>query len=271
MSRYDHDAMNRPLRYVAIGDSLSEGVGDDPWPDGTPRGWTDRLAELLAADRGEVDYANFAVRGKRSREIRDEQVEAALALQPDLMTFTAGMNDLLRPTFDPDELRRVLVDVVTPFVRAGAQVMVVPIPDITAVSPAGRLMQRRRGALNAIYRHLAQEHGMLPPPDTTGSVFEDRRAWADDRLHLSPLGHERLAVGAADLFGVRSEADWMAVPEGLVPRRTIRTEVTWWRTYVGPWVGRRVTGRSSGDGISAKHPTFVHLTPTDHRDRVEPS
>lgn len=252
--------MARALRYVAIGDSLSEGVGDDPWPDGTPRGWTDRLAELLAAHHGEVDYANLAVRGKRSVEIRDEQVQPALDLAPDVVTFTAGMNDLLRPRFDVDTLRGLLVDVVAPFVRAGAQVMVVPIPDISDVSPAGRLIARRRLLLNTIYRHLAEHHGMLPPPDTTDSVFEDRRAWADDRLHLSALGHERLAAGAADAFGVRSELDWMRRPEGVAPGRTLRTEVAWVRTHVGPWVGRRLTGRSSGDGRSAKHPQYVRLT-----------
>ena len=100
-----------PLRYVAIGDSLSEGIGDEPWPDGTPRGWTDRLAELLGAHHGEVDYANLAVRGQRAHEVLATQVEAALVMEPDVVTLTAGMNDLLRPRFEPDRLRATLADV----------------------------------------------------------------------------------------------------------------------------------------------------------------
>lgn len=87
-----------PLRYVAIGDSLSEGIGDEPWPNGTPRGWTDRLAELLAGHLGGVEYANLAVRGLRAHEVLATQVEPALAMAPDVVTLTAGMNDLLRDT-----------------------------------------------------------------------------------------------------------------------------------------------------------------------------
>lgn len=247
------------LRYVAIGDSLSEGVGDDPHPDGTPRGWTDRLAEALASHHGRVEYANLAVRGLRSAQIRDTQVEPALALRPDVMTFTAGMNDLLRPRFDVAELRAALVDIVRPFTRAGARVLVVPIPDIRSVSPAGRLIGTRRLALNGIYRYLAEEHGMETPAETTGTIFEDVRAWADDRLHLSPLGHGRLAAAAADTLDVPGHIGWGALPEGEVPGRSLRSEAAWVRQHVGPWVGRRLTGRSSGDGRTAKLPEPVSL------------
>jgi len=247
------------LRYVAIGDSLSEGVGDDPHPDGTPRGWTDRLAEALAAHHGGVEYANFAVRGLRSAQIRDTQVAPALALRPDVVTFTAGMNDLLRPRFDVAALRAALVDIVRPFTETGARVLVVPIPDIRSVSPAGRLLGPRRLALNAIYRHLAEEHGMEPPAETTGTIFEDVRAWADDRLHLSPLGHERLAAAAADALDLPGHVGWEVLPEGEVPGRSLRSEAAWVRQHVGPWVGRRLTGRSSGDGRTAKLPELVSL------------
>lgn len=244
------------LRHVAIGDSLTEGVGDDPWPDGTPRGWADRLAELLAAHHGGVDYANLAVRGLRAQQILDTQVEAALALEPDVLTFTAGMNDLLRPRLDVEELRRTLVQIVAPFTAKGARVVVVPIPDIRAVSLAGHLIVRRRVLLNEIYQHLADEHGMLAPAPTTGTIFEDPRAWADDRLHLSPLGHERLAMGSAAALDVPVGVGWEAVPDGHLPRRTVRTEVDWARRHVGPWLGRRVTGKSSADGRTAKRPVL---------------
>lgn len=246
------------MRYVAIGDSLSEGVGDDPWPDGTPRGWADRLAQLLAAHHGEVDYANLAVRGYRAQQVLDTQVPAALEMEPDVLTLTAGMNDLLRPRLDVDVLRRTLVDIVAPFTAKGVRVAVVPIPDIRSVSPAGRLIARRRVQLNGIYQQLADEHGMLPPARTAGTIFEDPRAWADDRLHLSPLGHERLALGTAAALGVPVDDGWADLPVGDLPSRRLRTEVAWARTHVGPWLGRRLTGRSSGDGRVAKR---SELTP----------
>lgn len=251
--------MTRHLRYVAIGDSLSEGIGDEPWPDGTPRGWTDRLADHLAAHHGRVEYANLAVRGYRAAQVRDLQVAPALELAPDVVTFTAGMNDLLRRRFEVAELRSVLVDIVRPFTAVGARVMVVPIPDIRSVSPAGRLIAARRMVLNEIYRGLAREHGMIEPAVTAGTIFEDRRAWADDRLHLSPLGHERLGAAAAHALDVPGHDGWGVLPEGEVPGRSLRSEAAWVRQYVGPWVGRRLTGRSSGDGVSAKLPEPVSL------------
>ncbi|WP_338751906.1 SGNH/GDSL hydrolase family protein [Janibacter alittae] len=250
----------RTLRYVAIGDSLSEGVGDLSWPDGTPRGWTDRLAELLAAHHGTLDYANLAIRGYRTVEVLQTQVQPALALDPDVVTLTAGMNDILRPRLDVAALRHRLVEIVAPFTAKGVRVAVVPIPDLRGVTPAGRMLQRRRLVLNELYRRLAQEHGMIPPTETSGTVFEDRRAWAEDRLHLSELGHTRLAVAAAELLGTPATIDWAGLPEGPAPRRTLRTEVTWARRYVGPWTWRRLRGRSTGDGRTAKHPDLVRLT-----------
>lgn len=254
------DTGEHVLRYVAIGDSLTEGVGDLPWPDGTPRGWADRLAELLATHHGAVDYANFAVRGHRSVEVLERQLRPALDLEPDIVTLTVGMNDILRPTLDMDLLRRRLVQIVAPFTAKGVEVAVVPIPDIRGVTPAGRFLHRRRLQLNELYRYLSSEHGMIPPTETTGTIFEDRRAWAEDRLHLSELGHIRLSAAAAELFGVPAGIAWAELPPGPPPRRTLGTQVTWVYRYVWPWTWRRLRGRSTGDGRTAKHPTLVRLT-----------
>ena len=262
------DTREHVLRYVAIGDSLTEGVGDLDWPDGTPRGWADRLARRLADHHGAVDYANFAVRGYRSVEVLERQVRPALELEPDLLTLTVGMNDILRPELDMDLLRRRLVEIVTPFTTKGVDVAVVPIPDIRGVTPAGRFLHRRRLELNELYRYLASEHGMIPPTETTGTVFEDRRAWAEDRLHLSELGHIRLSVAAAELFGVPAEDEWAALPPGPPPRRTLGTQITWLYRYVWPWTYRRLRGRSTGDGRTAKYPQLIRLTAHEQTQEV---
>ena len=119
------------------------------------------------------------------------------------------------------------------------------------------MAQRRRLRLNGIYRQLGDEHGATPIADSTGTVFEDRRAWDDDRLHPSPLGHERLAAAAADALGVDVEPGYLAAPPGAAPARTVRTEAEWWWRYATPWIGRRLRGQSSGDGRTAKRPSLV--------------
>ncbi|MGO2643182.1 SGNH/GDSL hydrolase family protein, partial [Brevibacterium aurantiacum] len=128
-----------PLRYIAIGDSLSEGVGDEPWPDGSPRGWTDRLASLLTAHYGQhraIHYANLAVRGYKTAQVVDTQIRTAIALRPDFVTLTAGMNDIMRPRVDFGALKSALIGIVEPLTAAGTKVYVVPIPNIAGVSPA---------------------------------------------------------------------------------------------------------------------------------------
>src|SRR6185437_3892153 len=100
-------------RYVAIGDSFTEGIGDpDPDAPGGHRGWADRVAEVLATQVDDFAYANLAIRGRLIRRIVEEQVEPALALKPDLITFSAGGNDVIRPNGDPDAIAQLFEDAV---------------------------------------------------------------------------------------------------------------------------------------------------------------
>src|SRR5258706_8741989 len=87
-------------RYVAIGDSTVEGL-DDPDGRGGYRGWADRLAQKLAAAQGSVLYANLAIRGRTTRQIHREQLDAAGAMQPDQVAEVSGKKDLLRPPIGP--------------------------------------------------------------------------------------------------------------------------------------------------------------------------
>ena len=90
-------------RYVAIGDSQTEGL-HDYHASGEPRGWADRFAERLAVDHPGLLYANLAVRGKRVREIREVQLGPALDMRPDLATVVGGINDVLQPGADPEAI-----------------------------------------------------------------------------------------------------------------------------------------------------------------------
>ena len=244
------------FRYVAIGDSHSEGVGDAPWPDGTPRGWTDRLAERLRERHGAVEYANLAVRGKKAREIRDGQLAAALELGPDLATVSAGVNDILRPKIDFEALEEVLDDLVGSLRCGGALVLFPQAPDLSALIPLAGYLRPRRERLNEIVVSVAARHGALTPSAPVGSVFEDSRAWSGDRLHLNALGHERYAWGAAEALGLAVEGGWADPLPGAAPSRSVLADLLWWGSFGGPWVGRRLRGRSSGDGRVAKRPAY---------------
>ena len=84
--------MDFSKRYLALGDSFTEGVGDpDPGRPNAVRGWADRVAEQLCAAGADWGYANLAIRGKKIRQVVAEQVPAALELRPTLVTLGSSV------------------------------------------------------------------------------------------------------------------------------------------------------------------------------------
>ena len=247
-------------RFVAIGDSQTEGVGDAPNPDGSDRGWADRFAEALARGNPGLLYANLAVRGRTAGQVRDDQLEPGLALEPDLVSVIAGMNDLIRPGFDLDEVLGILDDMERAFIGVGAVVMTITYPDPDGLGPLGGLIEDRVRAFNQGIRETAAANGTrvldLEPIKATA----DPRLWRPDRLHLNPDGHERMAQGMLSLVAPELvEQSWRApLPASPVKgtKEAVMDEAEWFFRYLAPWIGRRITGRSSGDGRVAKRPSL---------------
>ncbi|MFJ4713792.1 SGNH/GDSL hydrolase family protein [Streptomyces sp. NPDC088785] len=252
------------LRYVALGDSQTEGVGDGDDTTGL-RGCADRMAERLAAIDPAVRYANLAVRGRLAGQVRAQQLPAALALRPDLATVVAGVNDLMRPSFDADEVAGHLEAMFAELTAAGAKVATVTFPDVGRMIPAARPLGGRITALNARIRVAAAAHDVALAETAHAPVFTDARLWSADRLHASPLGHARIAAAVADALRLPGSDDsWTApLPPWRAPAPSALTELRWLASYLGPWLGRRLRGRSSGDGRAARRPQLLPVTPAE--------
>jgi lysophospholipase L1-like esterase len=243
-------------RYVALGDSFTEGIGDpESKSPGGNRGWADRVAEVLSEQTEDFAYANLAIRGRLLRQILDEQVDLALALRPDLITISAGGNDLLRPNTDPDRLAAVLEAGIVRLRSNDATVVIFTGPDI-GMTP---VLSRSRGKV-AIYnenvRAIALRHDLVVADMWALRELKDPRMWAPDRLHFSPIGHTTIARMVLDALNVQNDLEPVN-PEPLtrVPWRQARVEdIGWAREYLVPWVLRRVRHQSSGDGIAPKRP-----------------
>ncbi|MFH9613300.1 SGNH/GDSL hydrolase family protein [Streptomyces pratensis] len=251
------------LRYVALGDSQTEGLGDGDDSVGL-RGWADRLAEHLADVNPGLQYANLAVRGRSAGQVRAEQLGAALALRPDLATVVAGVNDLLRPRFDAAEVAGHLEEMFASLTAAGAQVVTLTFPDVGKIAPIARPVQSRVFDLNARIRAAAGRHGVTVAETALHAVATDPRLWSADRLHASPLGHERIAAAVAHAIDLPGSNDaWtLPLPPQELPagRRAVAAELRWAAAFLGPWLGRRLRGRSSGDGRTAKRPLLLPLS-----------
>lgn len=243
-------------RYVAIGDSFTEGIGDpEPRSAGGHRGWADRVAEVLAGKTDDFAYANLAIRGRLLNQIVEEQVEPALALRPDLVTISAGGNDLIRPGTDPDVVAEKLERTVERLRSHGATVVLFNGPDI-GMTPVLRRIRGKVAIYNENLRAVARRHDAVVADMWALRELQDPRMWASDRLHFSPIGHNTIARMVLDSLGVENELEpYQPEPLAAVTWRRARADdLGWAKEYLVPWVVRRIRHQSSGDGITAKRP-----------------
>ena len=245
------------MHLAFVGDSFIEGIGDE-WPDGTPRGWADRLAEKLAQRLDEpVYYANFAIRGRILKPIATEQLDAALALdpKPDLVLFNGGGNDMLRPTFSVNKVMRLTRIAIEKCEAADVRLVFVTGANPTDELPLAKLMAKRGTAYMEAVQELVAVTGNQLISNWDDDETHDPRYWAEDRLHLGPRGQERVATVVLSALGYPTEPP----PAGdAAAPRTFRSEWRYTRVHVLPYVGRRLASRSTGRKISPKHPTW-HL------------
>jgi lysophospholipase L1-like esterase len=283
--------------FVAVGDSFTEGL-DDPYPDGGKyRGWADLVAGHLAAltaasgaitnpapDGATVDpalpapdgaitgpapdgngfgYANLAIRGRLFHAVVTEQVPPVLAMGADLVSFAAGGNDVLRRHFDPPAMVAKFDSVVGELRASGADVILFRFADVTKRLPGRRLVRPRVDLLNDATAETAQRHGALLVDLWSDDEFGNPLLWSLDRLHLSPAGHRRVAAHVLSALGANPQPDWLAVPPLPGPRPWLAArgaDLRWAGEYLAPWIRRRLTGRSSGDLVTAKRPSLAPFT-----------
>lgn len=257
--------------FVAIGDSFTEGLNDAA-PGGGFRGWADRLAGLLAAEYPGLRYANLAVRGKLLRQIVADQVPAAVAMTPGLVSIAGGGNDILRPGADPDALAELFEAAIARLRASGAQVLM-----FTGFDPVGtpviKMLRGRIGTYNMHLRGIADAHGCYLVDLWSMKFLRAPGAWSQDRLHMTAESHQRIALRACEVLGVPVAEDWRALVAADRPRNAVdavsraawlaarREDARWAKEYLAPWISRRLHGTSSGDGLSAKRPVLEPVAP----------
>ncbi|MEU8788392.1 SGNH/GDSL hydrolase family protein [Streptomyces sp. NPDC048643] len=243
---------------VAVGDSFTEGMSD-LLPDGSYRGWADLLAARMAARAPGFRYANLAVRGKLIGQIVAEQVDVAAAMRPDVITLVGGLNDTLRPKVDMGRVRGLLEEAVERLAPACEQLVLMRSP--ARNGPVLERFRPRMEELFVVVDDLAKRHGALVVDLYGAPSLADPRMWDVDRLHLTADGHRRVAEAVWQTLGYDGEDQEWRTPmgattlPGFISRRT--ADARFARRHLLPWIGRRLTGRSSGDGLPAKRPDLL--------------
>jgi lysophospholipase L1-like esterase len=249
-------------RYVAIGDSQTEGLWDGDDTVGL-RGFADRLAELVDAYHPGLAYANLAVRGRRIRDLLDDQLPQALAMKPDLVTICIGMNDVTRPGPYFDHALAELEDLYAQLALSGATVVTTTFPDLAQIIPIGRILAARVLRINDEIRRAADwyDFRLVDLYDAPSLGHPD--TWSTDRVHGSPKGHALFAAAAAEALELPgSNHDWAELGGGPV-RQSLRSQAysqaLWTQNMLMPWLWRHVRGRSAGDGRMPRRPRLEAL------------
>ncbi len=240
---------------MAMGDSFTEGVGDpEPRSPGGLRGWADRVAEELSIGHEDFAYANLAIRGLLLEEILDQQAGPALALKPDLITLSAGGNDLVFRGTDPDRLAVQLDAGVQLLGLSGATIVLFTGPDWGSTPVLGR-NRAKLAIFNENIRTIASRHDALIADLWALRQLTDPRMWDPDRLHFSPLGYHTIAMMVLDTLNVPHtlqplqpkdlpQSSWRAARVG---------DLVWARNYLLPWVVRRIR-HETAEELRAKRP-----------------
>lgn len=248
------------IKLVAIGDSFTEGVGDER-ADGSVRGWADLTAEGIAQATGApIQYANLAIRGRLIAPILEEQLEPAIALRPTHVTFNGGGNDMLRPGTNMASIIAATEGALTRIREARVEPLLLAGANPTGGLPNGSSVSRKGAELTLAAGEVAERLGVRFSNNWSDPELALSQYWSRDRLHLAAVGHHRVAANVLRTLGFDAPADWVVTADPLaVP--TVRDQLAYTREHVLPWIGRRLTGRSSGDGRSAKYPEFVTVAP----------
>ncbi|HEU5469920.1 MAG TPA: SGNH/GDSL hydrolase family protein [Actinophytocola sp.] len=255
----------RWTQFVALGDSLTEGIGDFD-ATGAPRGWADRFAEEIARRQGTLRYANLAVRGRLTADVLADQLGPALALAPDLVSVIVGMNDLIRPAVNLPRVCAQFDHLLVRVAGSGAVVLTATLPNPGSVVPLPAVLRRRfadrLGRFNDHVRGAAQRYGAVCA-DLADRAVRDIAGWSDDRLHPGPYGHQLVADEFLELL--TGERSGVVVARPVIDVATedrLREQLRWFVRSAGPWLWRRLRDRPEDRLLTAKFPVYQLLGAT---------
>ncbi|MGY5128400.1 SGNH/GDSL hydrolase family protein [Streptomyces nigrescens] len=234
-----------PDCFVALGDSLTEGLGD-PVPGGGWRGWAALLAEALGERPGSVPLVNLAQSGALAADVAERQLPAARALGPRFASLLVGANDTLRAAFAIERVAAALDRAHGALSADGAVVLTACLPDpgrmLGLPAPLARPLGRRMRAVNTVVHAVSARYEGVHLHLADHPWVADRTSWSVDRLHPSERGHRLLARGfhtALTAVGLPAGPPPALTLDGPPPTRA--GSALWMATRGTRWVADRCT------------------------------
>ena len=193
--------------YVAIGDSLTAGRGDEG-RDGRPIGWAQRLADILGVRTTvRCSLTNLAVDGATVHEVLSKQLPAVAARKPDLVSVTVGINDIRRRDFDELSFKADLGQLFEALAATQATLLTCTLPDLSVIMSLSQdlheVVRERMRLASDIIREQAESYGAVCLDAWSLPGVTDPDLYAPDRLHPNSKGHQFIAAACADVLAPR--------------------------------------------------------------------
>lgn len=179
--------------FVAIGDSLTEGYGDEidgmiktPWPIG--------VGKILGIET----VHNLGISGYRSDQVYEFQFHKALALKPDIVSIMVGGNDLFQYKWNKKKYSNILKEMIEEFTKSGATVITGNLPDFTYMYKlplykklAAKYLIKQE---NKVLDKLAKEYNTIHIVFYNHPLQLDKSNWSKDCIHPNSKGYDKIAT-----------------------------------------------------------------------------
>ncbi|MBC7279526.1 SGNH/GDSL hydrolase family protein [Nocardioides sp.] len=178
-------------RFAVLGDSVTAGIRG-PLDGYRDESFAERLVDALASTRPGFESVNLAIPYLTVAEIREVQLEPALAFAPDAVLVSAGGNDAFNP-YDPGQLRTELELLLRPLAESGAVVLTVGLFDLARSglvrAEQAADMAERFDTLDRITAEITRSLGGIHIDTHHHPLSADPAIYARDRIHGNARGH----------------------------------------------------------------------------------
>lgn len=198
--------------FVALGDSIVEGIGDI-CPGYENKGWVDLFAEKLNRSNPGLQYYNLGIGGSTVEEVINSQVKRALDKKPDLITLTIGGNDARDPGWTASSFSRQYSGLINSLMLPDATLVTMTYPN-TNISKEVLLEKfgdnertkgwllyfRRMKRINHIIRQVSSENDLFCMEFEDFQPASDKKNLSKDMVHPNSRGYWYAARHVVELF-----------------------------------------------------------------------
>lgn len=177
------------IRYVALGDSLTEGVGTSDYQNSYPS----LLAQRLSAQTN-VELINLSRAGDTSTDVATNQLPQALAVKPEIVTVLIGINDI-HNLKSLAEFKANYTQIVAALKKNGARVYTLSIPYLGSGKivyfPYNFLLNLRTKQFNSVIKKISTD--LRVSYIDLYSLEKSANFYATDEFHPTDYGYQQWA------------------------------------------------------------------------------